>query len=164
MPGTIVVMGERAPDVRHVSLREITKDTVRAICRLETSGFVAPNAVSIAQAYFEPHAWFRAIYADEEPVGFLMLYDDPDDPSGPRYFLWRMMIASEHQRKGYGHRALELLREHVRGRQGATFLETSCFQASVGGPEPFYTSFGFEPTGEIVDDEIVLRLPLGPAR
>lgn len=50
-----------------VSLHEITADTVRAVCALEVSpeqrGFVAPNAVSIAEAHFEPRAWFRAIYA-----------------------------------------------------------------------------------------------------
>ena len=41
-----------------VSLREVNADTVRAICRLDVSEeqkhFVAPNADSIAQAYFEP--------------------------------------------------------------------------------------------------------------
>ena len=44
--------------------------------------FVTPNSVSIAQAHFEPeHAWFRAIYADETPVGFVMMYGDPEAPS-----------------------------------------------------------------------------------
>ncbi len=56
---------------------------MREICRLAVSPaqaeFVAPNAVSIAQAYFEREiAWFRGIYADETPVGFLMLEDKPD--------------------------------------------------------------------------------------
>ena len=59
-----------------VSLLEVTADTVRAICALQTTEeqkrFVAPNALSIAQAYFEPTASFRAIYAGETPVGFLM--------------------------------------------------------------------------------------------
>jgi diamine N-acetyltransferase len=40
------------------SLLEATADTVRAICALQTTEeqkrFVAPNALSIAQAYFEP--------------------------------------------------------------------------------------------------------------
>ena len=59
-----------------VSLLEVTADTVRAICALQTTEeqkrFVAPNALSIAQAYFEATASFRAIYAGETPVGFLM--------------------------------------------------------------------------------------------
>ena len=76
-----------------VTLREITRDTVREIMHLDVAehqkGFVAPNSVSIAQAHFEPKAWFRAVYAGEEPVGFVMVSEDPD---GPEYFLWRLMI------------------------------------------------------------------------
>jgi diamine N-acetyltransferase len=148
-----------------VSLREITKQTVRTICRLEVApeqrGFLAPNSVSIAEAYFEPKAWFRAVCLGEEPIGFMMLYDDRgDETHEPEYYLWRFMVAAEHQGKGYGRRALELIVEHVRGLPGATALLCSCFPASVGGPEPFYLGFGFEPTGEIDGDEMVLRLDL----
>ena len=61
-----------------VELREITKETVRAICNLEVAGeqrgYVAPNAVSIAEAHFEPKHWMRAIYVDGEPVGFVLTY------------------------------------------------------------------------------------------
>jgi diamine N-acetyltransferase len=158
-------MASDAASAGDVSLREITKQTVRAICRLEVApeqrGFVAPNAVSIAEAYFSPNAWFRAVYTDEEPVGFLMLSDDRgDDTRPPEYFLWRFMIAADHQRKGYGRRALELLVEHVRGLPRATALLCSCVPAAQGGPEPFYVGFGFEPTGEVEDGEMVLRLAL----
>ena len=145
-----------------VSLREITGDTVRDICRLQVGPgqdrFVAPNAVSIAQAHFEPRAWFRAIYAGEDPVGFIMLYEDQDKPE---YFLWRLMIADGHQRKGYGRRALELLVERVRGLPGAANLGASYVPAE-GGPEGFYRGFGFVDTGEVNDGEVVCRLPLGP--
>jgi diamine N-acetyltransferase len=71
----------------------VTAETVRDICNLqvlhEQKGFVAPNAVSIAQAYFEPNAWFRAIYAGEVPVGFVMLYISQEESE---YFLWRYML------------------------------------------------------------------------
>jgi diamine N-acetyltransferase len=144
-----------------VSLQEITRDTVREIVRLETTeeqrNFVAPNAVSISQAYFEPKAWFRAIYAGERPVGFVMLLDDPE---APEYYLWRFMIAANEQGKGYGWKALELLVEHVRRRPGATELKTSCVPATSGGPEPFYLAFGFRPNGVVHEGEIELTLPL----
>ena len=65
-----------------VSLREVTEKTVKEVCWLKVSEsqnkFVAPNAFSIAQAYFSKYAWFRAIYADETPVGFLMIHDEPE--------------------------------------------------------------------------------------
>ena len=86
-----------------VSLREITADTVREVCRLRVApgqeGFVAPVAESIAEAYFSPLAWFRAVYAGDTPVGFVML---EDDAASRQYFLWRLLIDARHQGKGYG--------------------------------------------------------------
>ena len=100
-----------------VSLREITSETVVQICRLSDTlsereqKMVAPNAISIAQAHFSDKAWFRAIYADEMAVGFIMLYEDSENPE---YFLWRLMIAGPYQGKGYGRKAIELLVEYVK--------------------------------------------------
>ena len=143
-----------------VELREVTGETVRAICRLEVAAeqvaFVAPNAVSFAEAYFEPKAWFRAIYADDEPVGFVMLSVDLEKPE---YYLWRLMIAAGRQRLGYGRAALELIVQHVRTLPGATELLVSWVPAD-GGPEPFYRGLGFIPTGEIHEGEVVARLVL----
>jgi diamine N-acetyltransferase len=143
-----------------VTLREITAKTVRAICALEVApeqrGFVARNAESIAQAHFEPKAWFRAVYAEETPVGFVMLYDDP---GAEEYFLWRFMIAAEHQGKGYGREALDLVVEHVRSRPGAKELRSS-YVPGDGSPGPFYLRYGFVETGEVDDGERVIRLDL----
>jgi diamine N-acetyltransferase len=145
---------------REVSLRKITADTVREICRLRVApgqeGFVAPVAESIAEAYFAPAAWFRAIYAGDTPVGFVMLEDDPDNR---QYYLWRLLVDAGHQGKGYGRRAVELLCDHVRTRPGATELLTS-WVPGERGPEGFYRKLGFELTGEVDEDEVVARLPL----
>ncbi len=143
-----------------VSLREVTADTVRVICRLEVSEgqkhFVAPNSVSIAQAYFEPKAWFRVIYADETPVGFLMLYDDPDESE---YFLWRYMIDEHYQKLGFGKRAMDLLLDYVRSRPGAHELRLSCHPGE-DGPEPFYRRYGFRLTGRMLEKEAEMRIDL----
>jgi len=143
-----------------VALREITAETVREICRLSVRDgqdeFVAPNAVSIAEAYFSPEAWFRAIYAGGTPVGFLMLADDPEDKE---YYLWRMMVDARYQGMGFGRRAMELLIEHVRTRPGAAELCTSVVQAE-GGPQGFYEKLGFRLTGEYDDDQAVMKLVL----
>jgi diamine N-acetyltransferase len=145
-------------DTPHVALRAISAETVREICALETSHeqlrFVATNSVSIAQAYFEPTAEFRAIYAHEASVGFVMWRADGDASSR---FLWRLMIDHRHQGKGYGRIALRLLVEHLQG-QGVRQLRLS-FVAGEGGPEEFYRAFGFEPTGELLHNgEHVMRL------
>jgi diamine N-acetyltransferase len=145
-----------------VSLREITAGTVRAVCALSDTlvepqkRMVAPNALSIAQAHFSEYAWFRAIYAGDEPVGFIMLYDNPDEPT---YFLWRLMVAPPHQGKGYGRQAIARLIEYVRTRPRATELLVSCGQGE-GSPEGFYQALGFRRNGQMEDDEVVLSLPL----
>jgi len=57
-----------------ISLKEITRETLREVCRLDAGDGarqVAPNALSIAEASFYDEAWFRAIYDDETPVGFI---------------------------------------------------------------------------------------------
>jgi len=143
-----------------VTFREITADTVRDICKLavreDQQQFVAPNSVSIAQAHFSEHAWFRAIYADEAPVGFVMLEDQPEKPE---YYLWRFMIDIRYQRMGFGRRAIQLLIEHVKTRPGAVELLTSIHQAE-GSPQGFYENLGFELTGEIEESEAMMRLRL----
>lgn len=143
-----------------VTLREITQETVRAICDLSVRDdqrqFVAPNAVSLAQAHFSEVAWFRAVYADETPVGFVMLAEDAQKPE---YYLWRFMIDSRYQGLHFGRRAIELVIERVRTLPGAAELLTSVVQAD-GGPQPFYEGLGFRLTGAMEEGEAVMRLPL----
>jgi diamine N-acetyltransferase len=146
-----------------VALRPITRDNARAITRLkvapEQEQFVASNAISLAQAHFEKYAWYRAIYADETPVGFMMLYDDPVQP---QYFLWRLMIDARYQGHGFAWRAIQQLVDYVRTRPGAKELLVSHGQGA-GSPAWFYTRLGFQYTGEEDDGELIMRLPLEPA-
>lgn len=147
-----------------VSLREVTRETLRDITRLRVSPeqqrFVATNAESIAEAYFSPgFAWFRAIYAGETPAGFVML---SDDAAAGRYYLWRFMVDARYQGSGIGRRALELLFEYVRTRPGAKALYTSVVPGE-GGPGPFYEKMGFVYTGEEDEGELVMRRELTAA-
>ncbi len=141
-----------------VSLREVTTDNLDDILRLkvkpEQEKFVADNAVSIAQAHFEDKAWFRAIYADETPVGFLMLYDDPETND---YFLWRFMIDRRYQGMHFGRQALKQLIDYVRAVPGAQELLVS-YVPEEGNPGPFYASMGFATTGQVHDGEKVMKL------
>lgn len=148
-----------------VELREITADTVRAICNLQVApaqaGFVAPNAVSLAQALFSPEAWFRAIHADGEPAGFLMLYDETrslQPPAQPGIGLWRLMIDQRFQGRGIGRVAMHKLADLLRER-GFKQLRTS-YVPGDGCPEPFYRSLGFAANGELDDGEVVMLLSL----
>jgi diamine N-acetyltransferase len=156
----VVLPPQKPGKSAQVSLREVTETSVRAVCNLkvkpEQEGFVAPNSISIAEAHFNPKAWFRAIYADETPVGFVMLLDDPETP---RYYLWRYMVDAEYQGHGFGRQALEEVITYVRTRPGATVMELS-YVPGEGSPAEFYRKLGFQDTGESHGGENVMRLDL----
>jgi diamine N-acetyltransferase len=154
--------------VSAVTLREITDENRQAVLalRVEPSqerfvGTVA-GALRDAREIPEGKPWYRAIYADEQPVGFLMLSWNVT-PEPPRiigqWFLWKLLIDERHQRRGYGRDAVGLVADIVRAN-GATKLLTSCVPAE-DGPEPFYRRIGFTPTGELDENgEIILALRL----
>jgi diamine N-acetyltransferase len=143
-----------------VTLREVTADNLFAVLKLSNAltplqkHMVATNAGSIAEAHYAPSAWYRAIYADETPVGFLMLHDSAD---GWGYFLWRLMVATPYQRMGFARRAVELLIEYVKTRPGARTLGVSC-GLGLGSPEGFYHKLGFQRDGKWFDDEVGLSM------
>jgi diamine N-acetyltransferase len=152
-------MTEQSPGA-NVSLRKVTGKTVRAICDLNVSesqkGLVSPNAVSIAEAYFTKYAWFRAIYAGNIPVGFVMLHEDPKRGA---YGLWRFMIDARYQGRGYGRKALDLVIERVKKRPKAKSLTLHVVRAERGAEE-LYKRYGFEFTGKIEEGQHVMRLRL----
>lgn len=148
-----------------VQLREVTRDTVSAVCKLDAGDDrkqVAPNSVSIAQAHFQGEAWFRAVYHDDLLVGFVMLYDPTlvECPDEPDFFLWRLMIDQSHQGKGYGRAVVEALFEHVRTRPGAQRLLVSHVKYA-DRLSRFYQSLGFRYTGVEDDGELVMERALG---
>jgi diamine N-acetyltransferase len=142
-----------------VSLRPVTRDNFRQVVGLavgpEQRSYVADNVRSLAEAYLEPLAWPRAIYADDEPVGFLMVHMNDEKRE---YFLWRLMIADGHQGRGYGRDALALLADELRTR-GGTELKSS-YEPGDHSPRGFYLGLGFEESGEVYEGEVVIRLPL----
>jgi diamine N-acetyltransferase len=145
-----------------VALLPVTEETFVGICLLSDtlsepqSLMVAPNVFSLAQAHFNPYARFWAIYAGKTPVGFMMIADDDQTPE---YFLWRLMIGEPFQGRGYGRLAINCLVEYLRTRPGAAELLVSCEQGD-GSPEGFYLRLGFTPTGDLLGDEIILKMSL----
>jgi diamine N-acetyltransferase len=154
--------------VERVSLRELTEANREAVLALGVApgqeDFVSSAAESLeeAEAYAQANPWYRAIYAGGEPVGFVMLswncVPQPPEIFGP-WFLWKLLIGERHQRHGYGREVMTQVVGLVRAA-GAEELLTSCVLDREGGPAPFYERLGFEPTGEVHEGEIVLRLDL----
>ena len=143
-----------------ITLDPVTAENEDAVwglrVRPEQKGFVATNERSLEQGRAEEHSWMRAICADGSPVGFVMMYVDPDKGV---YYVWRYMIDGGHQGHGYGRRAMELLVEHVCGQPNAKEITLS-HQAGDAGPEGFYKKLGFVHTGKEHDGELEMRMTL----
>jgi diamine N-acetyltransferase len=152
-----------------VSLREITDANRRAVEQLsvtnEQANYVASNAESLLEAAATPNArpWYRAVYAGEIPVGFVMISDSIPatfpEYLGP-YFLWRLMIDTRWQGRRYGTAALDLVVDYVRNRPDARYLLCSLVPGTVGSPRGFYLGYGFRLRGDWFDGEEVIELPL----
>jgi len=145
----------------NISLREITPENFAKVINLDVAEdqklFVAPNVKSIAQAYIHPDSVPLAVYnGDDELVGFVMYGYDPDDE---KYYLGRLMIDANYQGKGYGKAAtLEVVRRmsEIEDCQ-AIYLS---FVPENTGAERLYSSVGFERTGKLNGDEIVMRFKI----
>ena len=149
-----------------ISLQRITADTLEDILALTVSepqkAYVASNERSLAEAHFDEGAWFRAIYADETPVGFVLLHDETlcEKPREEGHvFLWRLMIDQHYQRMGFGRRGLRLVIAQVRSRPGAARLQTS-FRRGEDGAQGFYEKMGFKETHEDETGEVFAFLEL----
>lgn len=157
-----------------ISLRKITLENRRAIFNLEVSEdqrrFVASNLSSVASCYVlatnEGHPFPFAIYADEQPVGFVMLtygitgYELPSIAS-ESYCILRLMIDQQYQNQGYAREAMKKILEFIR-----TFPAGSAkycwipYEADNVVAKKLYESFGFRENGEVCDNEPITVLHL----
>ena len=148
-----------------VALRPVDDDNVMAVIELsvapDQTDFVAPNVRSLAEAFATTKVWVRAVYAGDEPVGFVMLSDDDEQP---RYYLWRFMIDHRYQGMGFGRQAMALVHDHVRTRPGGDRIYLT-YLPGPSGPEGFYKSLGYVDTGRAHEGELeaVLTLASSPA-
>ena len=141
-------------------VRENLFDVMNLEVKPEQKNFVAPNARSIALASYSENVYFKAIYVDDTPVGFIMLADPGRFGTSPeRYFLWRFMIDQKYQGLGYGKVALDLLCKYVKTRPNAEYLYGS-YHPEKNGPGKFYKHYGFEDIDEMWGDEQVMRFKL----
>jgi GNAT superfamily N-acetyltransferase len=120
------------------------------------------DAMEEAVEWARAKPWYRAVYAGDEPIGFVMLSWDvepqPPDIIGP-WFLWKLIVDARQQGNGYGREIVRMVADLVR-RGGGTELLTSHVPGD-GSPAAFYAKLGFVPTGALdPSGEIILRLDL----
>ncbi|NDV02717.1 GNAT family N-acetyltransferase [Pseudoroseicyclus tamaricis] len=143
--------------------RPVVRADLRALMALKVAPaqrqLVAETAVTLAQQAYEPpgtHVW--GLWDGDTAVGLLAMVDprtypelEPEDDREAA-FVWRLMIAEEHQGKGYGRAALgevfSVARDWGLPRVALTFTDIP------GNAEPFYLAHGFTRTGRVVDGEV----------
>jgi len=148
-----------------VSLRPLSDSNREAVEALRVAPgqeqFVSSVSDSLLEAAEHPdaRALYWAVHADDTPVGFVMIADEVADPDYIPQYLWKLLIDQRYQRRGFGTATLDLIVEYFRGRPGVEVLNTSAGQGE-GSPLGFYEHYGFERTGEVRYDEVMLRLKL----
>jgi len=131
-----------------VRLKEISRDNIDEVLALRVDesqkSFVSTNGDSLAQAYVYPETAFPfAVYEDSEIVGFIMMgYYEAKE----YYTLWKFMIDSRFQNRGYGRRALELGIQYLKDRFGVSEIYTGVVPANTVAKK-LYRSVGFRETG-----------------
>ena len=141
----------------------------------EQTGFVAPNAISLAEAYDMNRANSEtgkgdiampfAVYENGKMVGFVMygyLLPSDDDESyckdEPYYYFWRLLIDKNHQGRGLGRKAVDLLMEEIKKKPcgEASYCYTS-YEPSNTASKATFAAYGYEEDGRIIDGELVAR-------
>ncbi|MBX9403002.1 GNAT family N-acetyltransferase [Lysobacter sp. BMK333-48F3] len=147
----------------NISLREVTADNwVQVICleiTREQEDYVALNSESIAASKFHQHYVNRAIYLDEEPVGFLQYYPNLRNGRPDEIFIDQLMVDASRQGQGIGTRAVALALDEIRRRDDCGAISV-CYVEGHDIMRPFFERFGFRVVEQDEFDETIMRLEL----
>jgi diamine N-acetyltransferase len=148
----------------NVSLRLVTNKNWEQVASLKVSEsqtqYVSTNAYSLAEASYRTHCQPRAIYLEEDVVGFLM-YAGLEPLKAPKEVeIFRLMIDFEHQGKGIGRMGLSLALDEIRSLKGVESI-LICYVPSNPIAKGFYSSFGFVETGLDDHGEMMAEIQIG---
>ena len=131
-----------------IELKPVTKDNLEYVLELDVwehqKSFVSSTACALAQAYvYGKTAYPFAIYADDTPVGFIMMgyYEQRS-----QYTLWKLLIDKNHQGKGYGREALIQGIQYLKSNFNAKEIYTGVAFGNSAA-KALYLSVGFKETG-----------------
>ncbi|CAM5404587.1 Spermine/spermidine acetyltransferase [Mycolicibacterium aubagnense] len=125
----------------------------------EQSDFVATNAESLEEADENPACVPLGIFLKDQPVGFAMYTLDADDGN---WWIYRLMIDERFQKRGYGRAGLRAVVERMAAITGCDAIYLGVVKENRTAAA-FYRLEGFRETGQILGDEIVMRLELRKA-
>lgn len=105
---------------------------------------------------FRDRARPYALYEGEEPVGFIMFDWRPEKKWVE---IWRLMIDHRFQGKGYGRAAVQKALEFL--RESGLFEKVQInYVEENQGAKHLYRSMGFQETGAMEGNEVVMEMDL----
>jgi diamine N-acetyltransferase len=143
--------------------RPVTKDNFNALFKLrvapEQAAWVEPNRLSLIESAFITGYHTEALYADETLVGLVHWYVENETT---HYWLDRLMIGADHQRRGYGTVALQQLIARFSALPDCTAIYLS-HHADNAIAASWYARHGFVATGALdPNGELILKRPNTP--
>ncbi|ALZ76875.1 GNAT family N-acetyltransferase [Rheinheimera sp. F8] len=129
-----------------VRLAPVASDNYEAVCDLKLHQtqeiYLASNLWSLVEAAYEPGCFPRAIYQQDQLVGFVMWVQETPQ----RVSIWRLMVDRQFQQQGIGRAALKLALAEIRQMAGVQQIEI-CYVPTNPVAKDFYASLGFVETG-----------------
>jgi diamine N-acetyltransferase len=157
-------MLERRPVIRAHVL-----PLIGLVVRPDQADLVSSNAKTLAEAAYETGSQVWGLWDDQALVGLMAMINPSEHPWGdypfvdprdgtPAAYLWRLMMGADFQGRGYGAAALAMAFAQSR-TWGYTRLIAHVSYAPHSNL-PFYQRYGFETTGLVEDDELVIAAKL----
>ena len=147
-----------------VTLKPVTSENWRQCIKLKVAdgqqSWVAPNATSLAESAFEPDAKLvpLAVYDGDTMVGFVM-YGHPHYQGKDVWAIFRLMVDKDHQGNGYGRAAMEQVIQIIAGQPDCAEIYISYEPDNLIAAK-LYASLGFLSEGQVIGDEVLVRLPV----
>jgi diamine N-acetyltransferase len=144
--------------------RTVTRDHLWPLINLsvrpDQSDLVSSNMKTFAEAPFEPGSHIWGLWVGETPVGLMAMvhphkypyHEEGDDVEAA--YVWRLMIAADHQGRGYGRTAIAMA--FVVARDWGCPRITLGVSPAPHSAQPFYEKLGFRSTGRIVWNDLIM--------
>ena len=139
-----------------IIFKDITCDNWKECIRLKLNDdekdFICSNVYSIAEAQFYPKSISKAIYDDEQMVGYTLFGEDENDSN--LFYIDRLMISKDFRNKGYANEAIQLIiKEGI--KNGFNLIGTSTEPENIKIQNllkkiDFYTKNELDDSGEII--------------
>ncbi len=142
----------------HIKLVKIDRMNLSSVLKLKIysneSEFVAPNSISLSEAYVEEGLFPRAIELNGKVIGFIMFGQWEGETS---FWITRLMIDKNFRGKGYAKEAIQLAVEQLINTKNCSKISIS-FEPENIVARKLYTSLGFIDTGHLIEDELLFEL------